>query len=106
VNIEVAPPNTQCVEAHEDEIWKCLMSPYLLPHIHVPLFFIQSQYDAWVIPNILGLGCVVEGSLELCTQDELQFIEQHHKEVYSNIYDGIRMHESWGGWAPSCINHW
>jgi hypothetical protein len=39
-NVEVDPPNTQCVEANPNEKWKCLMAPYLIDFIAIPLFFV------------------------------------------------------------------
>jgi hypothetical protein len=45
VNIEVDPINSKCVAANPDEKWKCIMSPYLIDYIDVPLFFVQSLYD-------------------------------------------------------------
>lgn len=52
-NTEVEPINSRCVAANPDEKWKCLMSAYLIEYIDIPLFFIQSTYDSWSIPNIL-----------------------------------------------------
>lgn len=37
VDVETVPPNHEC---QEDEEWKCLMLPYLLKYIDVPLFII------------------------------------------------------------------
>jgi pimeloyl-ACP methyl ester carboxylesterase len=58
VNFEVDPVNSKCVTANPINKCKCLMAPYLLEYIDVPLFFVQSHYDAWSIPNILKMNCV------------------------------------------------
>lgn len=30
----------------------------LAPHIKAPMFIIQSLYDTWSIPNIVGVRCI------------------------------------------------
>jgi hypothetical protein len=39
------PLNQGCVDNHSDEKWKCLMAQYLIPHIDIPIYFLQSLYD-------------------------------------------------------------
>ncbi len=39
-NEEVDPPNTKCVEVNPNEKWKCLMAPYLMDYIDVPMFLV------------------------------------------------------------------
>lgn len=39
-NVEVDPINSKCVAANPDSKWKCLMSPYLVDYIDIPLFFV------------------------------------------------------------------
>jgi len=50
--------NTQCLAAYPaTQSWKCLMAPYVLPHIETPLYIINSQVDLWSTEFILGLHC-------------------------------------------------
>lgn len=44
------------------------MAPYLLDYINVPMFIIQSGYDAAAIPKILQIYCVINDTLDHCTQ--------------------------------------
>ena len=39
-------------------------------HIKVPQFPIQSLYDTWSIPNILGIYCIKGESLAGCKTEE------------------------------------
>jgi len=48
-----------------------------MDYINVPLFIIQSAYDIWAIPNILGIPCVKDGNLLQCTDDEKTKIEKY-----------------------------
>jgi hypothetical protein len=82
-NVETDPVNSKCVEANPDEKWKCLMAPYLINYIDVPVFFVQSLYDQWSIPNILHTDCVWDGTLYNCTVDQLNYIEQHRANTYN-----------------------
>ena len=47
----------------------------------VPQFVIQSPYDAWSIPNILGINCL-KGlyliSMVNCDDGQLKYIEDYH----------------------------
>lgn len=53
----------QCVEKYEKEKWKCMFFQYLSPFIKSKIFIIESQYDSWSIPNILGIKCVESRTL-------------------------------------------
>ena len=44
----------------------------------VPQFVIQSPYDSWSIPNILGINCLDGISLANCDDDQLKYIEDYH----------------------------
>ena len=76
-------------------------------YISGPLFAIQSPYDAWCIPNILGLSCDKAGSLAECqTAGVMDVIERYHesnlkllKAITNNSKNGN------GFWSPSCSNH-
>jgi O-palmitoleoyl-L-serine hydrolase len=51
--------NAGCLEVNPGpEAWRCFFQAYAAPHITVPLFVMNSAYDAWQVGNDLGLGCV------------------------------------------------
>ena len=42
----------------------------IFKHIKVPQFPLQSLYDTWSIPNILGINCISGGSLNACNKTD------------------------------------
>lgn len=42
---------------------------------------INSGYDSWAIPNILGIKCVKGHSLDLCSEEEMKHIVDYHDEM-------------------------
>ena len=53
-----------------------MLAEELYKYIKVPLFPIQSLYDSWSIPNILGINCLKdEISLAPCTEPHRNYIE-------------------------------
>jgi hypothetical protein len=66
-NEETNPPLKECNEKYKDELWKCMFAQYLHPFIKVPLFTVNSLYDAWSLQNI-GVRCLDEHSLAGCSK--------------------------------------
>jgi hypothetical protein len=83
-NQEVDPPNTECVISNREAKWKCMFAQYNFPYILIPLFPIQSLYDSWSLPNILGIGCEHSGSLSACNSSQIYYIDQY-KSNTSNV---------------------
>jgi hypothetical protein len=69
-NDEIDPPIPECVQAYPNEKWRCMFAQYQFPFIRTPLFPVNSLYDSWSIPNILGINCEASGSLKGCTDAE------------------------------------
>lgn len=78
-NEEIDPPNEKCVAAFPNEKWKCSFAEFLVDFIEVPIFFVQSWYDAACIPNILRIYCEGDLTLTKCNQQQVDFIENQHK---------------------------
>ena len=70
----------------------------------MPLFAIESAYDSWSLPNILGIGCQAGGSLASCNAAQLAYIEQYHTNTSAVLKD-IGKKAVNGFWAPSCSDH-
>ena len=47
----------------------------IISEIKSPIFSIQALYDAWSVNGILGIKCMIELSLENCSDDEKKVIE-------------------------------
>lgn len=54
--------NAKCLAAYPaSEAWKCLLAPFILPHIQADIYVMNSAYDAWQIGNNKP-GCVSTAS--------------------------------------------
>ena len=69
------------------------------------MFIIQSPYDSWCIPMILGISCANDGTLSKCTAEELEAIGRQREETLLLIYQTLSKRKDWGAWMPACINH-
>lgn len=105
-NVEQPPPNEYCVKAYPNEIWKCQFAEYLLDFIDVPIFFVQSWYDAACIPNILHIHCTGGVRLDNCSAEEKLFIENQHYDFKKLIDSRIEQDPRTGSFAPACLEHW
>lgn len=103
-NDEIDPPVKECVAAYPQEKYKCMFAQYIHPFINVPQFAIQSPYDSWSLPNILGIACENGGSLSGCGEGQLRYIEDYHANT-SAVLKAIGTKKTNGYWAPSCSNH-
>lgn len=70
-----------------------------------PVFAIESLYDTWSIPNILGLSCLNGSSLHNCNEKQSAYIDDYHKNV-TRVLKSLVSHNSKNGyWAPACAFH-
>lgn len=99
------PPTGDCVKANQNEPFRCMFAEELIKYMKTPVFAIESLYDTWSIPNILGIGCLNGSSLHNCNQNERNFIEQYHQNV-SRVLKSLVNHNAHNGyWAPACAFH-
>lgn len=68
------------------------------------MFPVESLYDSWSVPNILGISCINSGSLQDCSQSDRAALEVYHKSTESVLND-ITVREGNGAWSPACSNH-
>lgn len=57
-NVKESTPVSECNALHKNEEWKCLFIEYAYPAIKGRFMVVNSEYDSWAIPNILGVGCL------------------------------------------------
>lgn len=81
-----------------------MFAQYVHKYIQVPIFAINSLYDSWSLPNILGISCQSGGSLANCNQGQMQVIEEYKKNTTAVLKD-ITKNQSNGCWAPACSDH-
>lgn len=104
-NEEVDPPNTECVISNPSAKWKCMFAQYNHNFINIPLFPIQSLYDSWSLPNILGIGCGNGGSLANCNQSQLEYINEYRLNTTFYLKEITHSSDKNGCWAPACSDH-
>ena len=54
-----------CMAHYTDDPGKCMFAQYVAPFIDTPTFALQSVYDSWSLPNILGRTAEWEGDSEM-----------------------------------------
>ncbi|KAM3143650.1 hypothetical protein pb186bvf_004146 [Paramecium bursaria] len=104
-NVEVDPPNSQCVLYNQDEKWRCHFAQYLVRYINVPLFFVQSLYDAASIPNILKIYSAGDLTLTKCNSNERKLIEQQRDLVLLTVDGKVDYDRNSGAFTPACLEH-
>ena len=50
----VAQSNPQCLTDHANATWRCFLAPTVLRYARHPTFIVNSAYDSFQIPGILG----------------------------------------------------
>jgi len=58
-----------------------MFAEYVYAFIKVPQFAIQSPYDSWSMPYILGISCEYGASLIKCDDGQLKYIEDYHSNT-------------------------
>ena len=81
-----------------------MFAQYNHEFIKIPIFAIQSLYDSWSIPNILGLHCQNGASFQPCNTTQMSVIERYHAGTAA-VLKSIGKNKQSGYWAPACSNH-
>lgn len=76
----------------------------LYQYVKVPLFAVESLYDSWSAPNILGISCIDNHSLIHCDSNTRNQLEEYRKATRA-ILDKIAAIKGNGVWAPACSDH-
>ena len=58
-----------------------MFAQYLYPFLKTIIFPVQSLYDSVALPVIVGANCIKNHSLQSCTEEERNHIEEYHREV-------------------------
>ena len=60
--------NLKCLAAHAaaGEQWRCLLAPFILPHIEAPIYVMNSAYDAYQLGNEMNPGGCVPTPAKPC----------------------------------------
>lgn len=80
-NVDEHTPLNICNAFYNGTEWKCLFVQYSYASIEGRLLLINSEYDSYAIPNILGINCLKAGksgeTLSSCTATEHKQIEKY-----------------------------
>lgn len=104
-NADLDPPVPGCIKQYPNEKWRCMFAQYMYPYLSVPLFPVNSLYDTWSIPNILGITCVDStGSLKACSDSDRHTIADYKKNS-TEIITKMAAIQGNGAWGISCAEH-
>ena len=71
--------------------------------IKVPVFAVQSLYDSFSIPNIMGVSCIPNG-LASCSEEDRDLIEDNRRNV-TDVLRRIGKKPRNGVWGLGCVRH-
>ena len=95
--------NAKCLAAYSaSEAWKCLLAPFILPHIQADIYVMNSAYDAWQIGNNHP-GCVSTKS-KPCDDSGVQ---AYGKALKARVRAGLAAKKTGvgGAFIDSCYVH-
>jgi O-palmitoleoyl-L-serine hydrolase len=106
----------KCVQemAPHGEEWKCIFSPYVLPHVTTPHFLINSAYDQWQMANVVGAGnssffkCAVGfPNASDCSERQIAQANRFHDTMLSELKSTPSFHDEAqnGAFIHSCWSH-
>jgi len=88
--------NSDCIDYYNknnrDNVFSCYFAQHTAPFIRTPIFPLQSRFDAWQIPNILG-----SNNVTLVTDFGHYLTEQ--------MFDQLLPYPRAGLWLDSCEHH-
>jgi len=101
--------NKACLAAATPgEEWKCLMAPYIAPHITTPLYVMNSPFDSFATSAILWAQCIPAPGI-ICTSVQTQLLKSFHDQFKRDIQESIIGDEDQatrnGIYSPCCYVH-
>lgn len=104
VNFEVTTPDVSCNIKYPTEKWRCFFFENLYSTITVPLFVVDTLYDAESISLSLGIDCD-NGyfSLQNCNTTEMSQIESYKNQVHTLLQNVVKVNGN-GAWAAACVS--
>ena len=102
--------NLDCLASYHPAMrWKCLLAPYVLPHVRADVFIMNSAYDAWQLANEADPpACVpnVTGSRARCDGLAAQAYGAALKARVKTALEAKKNGTGWSGcYIDSCYVH-
>jgi hypothetical protein len=101
--------NAECVASRaavtNSSPYDCLFPQYHGQFVKTPVRVTQSVYDAWQLPNVLGLGCSPPSGQ--CSATQLADFQHWRNLTLAGLRDAKLLAPAPGGgaWVDSCIAH-
>ena len=87
----------------------CIFLQNLYPFIRGKFMIINSEYDAWAIPNLMKIPCLKEGvsgfTLSNCSKDEMDYIEKYRASYRQLLSKFFVYNQELSLWSIACSNH-
>jgi len=105
--------NQECVEQTPLQLrWRCFFAEHTYPHIHTPLFVINSMYDSWQLGNVVApsddgidwSGCLNNFPAQCSSAQITEFQQFHSAMLASFVNQGVTAGTN-GLYAISCYIH-
>ena len=81
-----------------------MLVDYLYPFVKVKMMILQSLYDSWVAPYILGIPCVAKG-LDSCNSSSMAILDQHRVNTLKLIKLIINTNKKSSAFGIACSRH-
>ena len=108
-NVDEASPSAECNQHYPGEEWKCWAIEIIYPYIKGRYMIINSEYDAYTIPNILKIKCLKNGTsgetLSKCNKTELDYIEKYRAAYKQTLNKFVAINPDLSIWSIACSKH-
>lgn len=105
---DVPRPMRECTKDLGDSI-SCTDSTNFVQYIDIPVFYIQSTYDEYVVRYVLGADCLTNKlppySMITCDQKTRNLIEDYRSQLMKAIQHMKKNKSDLGIWGIACIQH-
>ena len=101
--------NAACMASRRGaDAWRCFMAQYVAVHVATPIFDAEAMYDAWMLPNILRLGCSwahasAPGSCDAAQMAAFREWGQHVNTTVAATF--LQRPSKRGMFLSACIHH-
>lgn len=102
-------PIKACVAKNLRKGWMCLSFEYFYHFLKGKFLIINSQYDSYIIKNIMQQDCLRDGltmkTLSSCGVKQLFHIERYRKRYLAMINGFLQINPTSSIWSIPCSEH-
>jgi hypothetical protein len=89
--------NLKCLAANTAAPWRCLLAPYIAPHVQTPMYIMNSAYDAWQMGNILKAN--------ILDPAQANAVQAYRDQFVANLTSAIAGKPKSGAFIDSSVHH-